>query len=71
MTAINLDPCKCCGAIPKFRSERKCFGHGEYADVVSIQCECGMATKGVAVGYEGSLAEVQQKVRVIWNRKPE
>ena len=66
MNAMNLSRCRC-GGIPEFMSAGRVFGHGDCPTVWWLQCRCGMATKEIPEGYEGTKEECQQKAADIWN----
>ena len=68
-TMDDMDDCPCCGGLPKMTSERATYGHGDCPTEWSVSCDCGMRTKGIPTGYEGSDAQCKAKAAAIWNRR--
>ena len=50
-------------------SEYVTYGHGDCPVEWSVRCECGLRTKGIPTGYEGTAAQCQEKAAAIWNRR--
>ncbi len=67
---MDLTACPCCAAIPEFASERATYGHGDCPTVWRVRCACGMTTKGIPEGWEGTEAQCKAKAAAIWNRRP-
>ena len=63
----TLNTCNRCGAQPEFRSDKRTYGHGDYPTCHWVECACGMATKELPEGYDGTFVEVIAKLRAIWN----
>jgi len=68
MSKNKLSLCKC-GCIPDLESARRTYGHGESPTVWYVACQCGMRTKEMPEGYEGTKIQCQNKVSAIWNGK--
>jgi hypothetical protein len=67
--STEIKKCRC-GKTPKFKNERRTFGHGECPKVWFLECSCGMRTKDLPEGYEGSRNECREKAIKIWNGVP-
>lgn len=65
----KLDACPCCGGLPKMTSQQVNYGHGDFPTEWSVRCDCGLRTKGVPTGYEGSDDQCKDKAEAIWNRR--
>ena len=63
---MKLERCRC-GSFPEFRSQVRVYGHGDCPTVWFVECSCGMATKEIAQGYEGSAEQCKEIAARIWN----
>ena len=63
---MDLDNCRC-GEKPDFKSAGRVFGHGDCPVVWWVECKCGLATKEIAEGYEGTDEDCKEKAANIWN----
>ena len=63
---LDLAPCRC-GQIPTFRSESKCYGHGEYGEEWFVSCTCGMRTKGFGQYTSTSIHSRREVAAKVWN----
>lgn len=64
-----LKPCPCCGAAPKLCKMDTHGSHGCNEPEWMVKCDCGMRTRGVTHGYEGTDQQCQQMAASIWNRR--
>lgn len=67
--SIELKPCPICGSNAFFIERIKNYGHGDSPIEWSVRCKCGLRTKGIPTGYEGSELDCKTKAAAIWNHR--
>lgn len=60
--------CIVCRGVAHLKSGTVGHSHGGDPLTYWLECDCGLRTKGITQGYEGTKEECIEKVFKIWNR---